>query len=197
MKYLMMGLFLLAVGCASTPEPAVNTDVVPAVNDSEYAALINKLSQRQQSYDGFYNMYQAYVLLVTSEMQNAMLQRRGHFLQWNQQQWRQEKEKAAQEMSSQTRVILSFYSPEFQYDDFSKTNSIWKVYMEVGGQRYEGKAVKSVEKLVTLQNVFPFHEKFNTLYELRFNVPTTVAETGEPVIILTSSLGTSTFKIKP
>lgn len=196
MKYLIFGLLLLA-GCASTPETPVNTDIVPAVNNTEYAALINKLSQRQQSYDGFYNMYQAYVLFVDSEMQNAILQRRGHFLQWNQEQWRQEKEKAAQEMSAQTRVVLSFYSPEFQYDDFSKANSIWKVYLEVGGQRYEGKATKSIDKLVTQQNIFPFHEKFNSLYDIRFNVPTTVGETGSPVLILTSSLGTSTFKLKP
>jgi len=196
MKYLFV-VFAFLVGCASTPQTSVNSDIVPPVDDSSYESLVKKLSQRQQSYSGFYNMYQAHILLVTSEMQDQMLQRRGNFLQWNSNQWRQEKEKAAQEMSSQTRVILSFYSPDFQYDDFSKGNTIWKVYLEAGGQRYEGKATKNLDKLITQQNIIPFHERFNTLYDLKFNVPTTVAETNEIVVVLTSSLGTSTFKIKP
>ena len=196
MKYLLVGLLFLA-GCASTQQGPVNADIVPPVKDSEYAALINKLSQRQQAYDGFYNMYQAYVLLITSEMENEILQRKGNFLQWSQAQWRAEKEKAAQVMSSETTVMLSFYSPDFQYDDFAKGNSIWRVYLEVNGQRYEGKASKNTDKLVTQQNVYPFHERFNTLYALRFGVPTTVTETAEPVLVITSSLGTSTFKFKP
>ncbi len=92
---------------------------------------------------------------------------------------------------------MRFFSPDHEYDDLHKGKTIWKVYLDFGGSRFEGKVKKMSDKYVELQNIFPHLDRFSTPYEITFNVPMSTIEGGPSKVTLTSSLGSAEFKFPP
>ncbi|MCB0357758.1 MAG: hypothetical protein KDD40_12150, partial [Bdellovibrionales bacterium] len=114
--------------------------------------------------------------------------------QWDPAKARNEREKALQKLSSTSEFFISMFTPKTSHNDLDKGVSMWKVVLEVNGQRYEGTVKKFSKNLVQTQNLFPQHTRFNKGYIASFNVPMSSIESGKSVFILTSSLGTSTFR---
>jgi hypothetical protein len=159
----------------------------------EYASLIKKHTTRTNQYSGFYQTFQADMTILTTEVQSAALKQRGQFLQWDQRQFQSERDKMVQEAAAYSKFFLRFYSPEHDYDDLNKGKTIWKVYLDYNGSRFEGKVKKLTEKYVELQTIYPYLDRFSTPYEIQFNVPMTTIENGDCKVVLTSSLGTAEF----
>jgi hypothetical protein len=84
--------------------------------------------------------------------------------------------------------------PSVRLNDLHKGASIWKIYLEANGQRYEGKASRRNGKLEDIQASFPYHNRWSVPYEVVFKVPLTAVEQGTVRFILTSSQGTSKFE---
>lgn len=185
-------IFCLFSGCASK-HPNTGPDIVAPVPDSQYSSVIKRYSSKQKKYSGFHNTFQASMTWLNSEVQSLAMQRRGHFLQWTQDKARDEREKLFQEMSSTSKVFLAFFSPENDYDDLNKPKSIWKIYLEHEGVRYEGKIKKASEKYVELKEIFPHFDRFSTPYYASFEIPMSAAESSDVKVVLTSSLGTGDF----
>lgn len=194
MKILLVVLSIMITlsGCSSQPA-RVGENIVGPVENSSYKPVVKKFSHNEKEYSGFHNTYQATMTILNSEVQNLALQRRGHFLQWSLEKAREEREKMFQEMSQNTKVFLAFYSPENDYDDLDKPKSIWKIYLEFEGERYEGKVKKANEKFVELKELFPYMERFHSPYYVSFNIPMTAIESKKLKVILTSSLGNGEF----
>ncbi len=190
MRWLWICLFV--IGCAQTP--VHNPDIVQPLGENEYGLLIKKNTSRTDQYSGFYQTFQADVTILNTEVITANLRQRGHFLQWDQRTYQAERDKVMQEASAYSKFFLRFYSPENEYDDFHKGKTIWKVYLEYSGSRFEGKVRKMNEKFVEIQTIFPHMDRFSTPYEITFNIPMTTIENGALKVILTSSLGTAEFK---
>lgn len=190
---LLIFLTVISISACSNQPTIVSGNIVGPVSDSDYKPIVKKFSHNEKAYSGFHNTYQATITLLNSEVQNLALQRRGHFLQWDLERSRSEREKMFQEMSQSAKVFLAFYSPEHDYDDLAKPKSIWKVYLEVEGQRYEGKVKKAPEKFVELKELFPYMERFHTPYYVTFNIPMTAIENKQLKVVLTSSLGNGVF----
>jgi hypothetical protein len=194
LRCLFLSLTLIGtISCTSQPTQT-GTNIVGPVRDRDYSPVLKKFTREKLAYSGFHNTYQATLTLMTSEVQAFAQQRRGHFLQWDLETARSEREKMFQEMSSQTTVFLAFYSPESDYDDLHKAKSIWKIYFEYEGNRYEGRVKKASEKFVELRELYPYLEKFHTPYYVQFDIPTTAIEDKAVKITLTSSLGTGEFE---
>lgn len=92
-------------------------------------------------------------------------------------------------MKKQTEVFVSFYTPEKKHDDLHKNQTLWKIFLDAGGKRYEGKAQKV--KLLTseVQGLYPFHNRFATPYTITFPVPTTALDGKEAKLTITGSVG--------
>lgn len=186
-------LFLLILSaCATTP--VSNPNVVEALGEQEYATLVKKHTTKTNQYSGFYQTFQADMTIMSSEVQTAALKQKGHFLQWDQRQYQTERDKMMQEASAYAKFFMRFFSPDHDYDDLHKGKTIWKVYLDYGGSRFEGKVKKLSDKYVELQTIYPHLDRFSTPYEITFNVPMTTVESGEAKVTLTSSLGTAEFK---
>jgi hypothetical protein len=183
---------LFALGCVQTA--VENPNIVQPLSENEYAVLIKRNTSRSDQYSGFYQTFQADITILNTEVVTASLRQRGHFLQWDQRQYQNERDKVMQEAAAYSKFFMRFFSPENDYDDFHKGKTIWKVYLEYGGSRFEGKVKKMTEKFVELQTIFPHFDRFSTPYEITFNVPMTTLESGPVKVILTSSLGTAEFK---
>ncbi len=184
-------LTLLFFGCAETPIQEKVNKITTGMSNDEYASYINQRTAHDRRYDGIYQVFEISALIVNSDVQNILLLRQGEFLGWDSSRLRLEKDRSAQLMSTQTRAILSFFSPDLQVDDLAKTNSVWRVYLETDGNRYEGKVRKVPGKLPELRNIYPFHNRFSTVYECTFNVPATKIEAASSALIVTGTLGSS------
>lgn len=187
-----MTVLLVGLGCAHTP--VENPNVVKAMNEDEYGLLIKRNTSRTDQYSGFYQTFQADVTILNTQVITANLLQRGHFLQWDERTYQAERDKVMQEAAAYSKFFLRFYSPEHDYDDFYKGKTIWKVYLEYSGSRFEGKVKKMTEKFVEINTVFPHFDRFSTPYEITFNVPMTTIEGAPAKVVLTSSLGTAEFK---
>jgi hypothetical protein len=189
---MMMAVLLMGLGCVHAPVD--RPGIVQALPEDEYALLIKKNTSRTDQYSGFYQTFQADVTILNTEVITANLRQRGHFLQWDDRTYQAERDKVMQEAAAYSKFFLRFFSPEHDYDDFYKGKTIWKVYLEYSGSRFEGKVKKMTEKFVEINTVFPHFDRFSTPYEITFNVPMTTIENGPCKVILTSSLGTAEFK---
>ena len=178
-------------GCASKPIQGLN--VVAPLSDSEFAAMVAKNTRKANEYKGFYQSFQADVTILTNELMAAALKQKGAFLQWDEKQYQAEREKSVQEAAAYSKFFLRFFTPEKDYDDLAKANTIWKIYLEYNGNRFEGKVKKLSDKLIELQTIYPHMDRFSTPYLITFNVPMSTVEMGQSKLVLSSSLGSAEF----
>ncbi|MCB0389878.1 MAG: hypothetical protein KDD58_01235 [Bdellovibrionales bacterium] len=199
MKKLFLIVSLLYISifnlrCSSQPVNADLEQVFKKIPDDEYKKIMNQYTLNDKKYSGFYNEYDVSITMIGTVVTEALLQREGYFLQWSSGKAQSEREKALQKLSSTSEFFISMFTPTVAHNDLNKGNSMWKVVLEVNGQRYEAEISKFDKNLVQTQNLFPHYTRFSKGYVARFNVPMTSIESGKCVIILTSSLGSSTFR---
>lgn len=183
---------LVSLGCASGPT-STPPGTVQNLSEGSYSALISSNTSKTDRYSGFYQTFQAEMTILSNEVQTASLRQKAHFLQWDEKQFQAERDKLMQEATSQARFFMRFYSPETDYNDLHKGKTIWRVYLDYNGNRFEGKVRKMTEKFVELQTLYPYYDRFSTPYEVTFNVPMTSVEKAKAKVILTSSLGSAEF----
>lgn len=191
-RLLLLSLSLWMVGCAQTQ--IANPSQIEAIPAEEYRQLIAKNTGNANEYSGLNQTFQASVTIETGEVESALLRQRGVFKGWDQHQFQSEHEKAVQEAQAYSRFALRLFTSDHDYDDADKPKTIWKTYLEYGGSRFEGTVKKMKDRQVELLSLFPYTDKFSTLYEVTFNVPMTTIEQGQCKFILTSSLGSAEFK---
>lgn len=199
-KLIFLGLSVFTslslLACATTPESNIN-GAVSNVPEDKYDEVISKFSRETKKYDGFHQTFGVNVTILNSEVNMLILQRRGHFLGWTEEEMRRQREDNFQEMSSYSKFFVSFFSPDSDYDDLHKPNTIWKIYLEFNGQRYEASVKKDEKKMAELKQLYAYIDRFRTPYILSFEVPMTAVEQSTSKLIFTSSLGTASFEFPP
>ncbi len=182
-KLLIVSLVTLNfVSCAMTPTP---TEGVPSVDISVYEALVEKNTKNIESYNGLSNQLNVSATKMDTKMTEAMLSRSSQIYQWNATIFQEEKIKATTDLATKTIFFLSFYTPERNHNNLTALKPIWKIYLDVGGQRYEGKATKVKTMLADLESLYPHHNRFSTPYKIEFSVPTAQTETQSQVLTIT------------
>lgn len=193
MKYvlsftLLVNLFLTA--CASyevTPENRTRK------TSGDYASVIEKHTDKARQYSGFYNTLDIEATLITSEVAQAQLEQSVDLYQWDDKRLAEEKGKFEKNLNNETEIFLSFFTPERKNDNLSKPNSIWKIFLDVGGKRFEGKATKIKLSLSELESLYPYHNRFYTPYSVTFPVSVRSIE-GKPMkFTITGAVGSATL----
>lgn len=187
----LIPFFLALAACAQNP--VVSSSPVEPLSQTAYNEMIDKHTRSTSQYSGFYQTFQMSATLRTTEVLTAEMRQRAHFMQWDQRQFQQEREKALQEASAYSKVFLRFFVPDHDYDDLGKPKTIWRFYLDYNGNRFEGKAKKMTDKFVEIQTLYPYFDRFSTPYEITFNVPMTTIEKGDVKVTVTSSLGAAEF----
>ena len=182
---------LLLTSCAHRPPP--DPQGVEPMGTSAYHKLLRKHTRSTNQYSGFYQTFQADVTMMTSELQNGVLRQKGYYLQWDQKTYLAQREKALQEASAYAKFFMRFYTPNRDHDDLNQSKSIWKIFLQHGSSRFEGKINKINDKLVEIQTIYPNMDRFSSAYEITFNVPMNTIEQSSAKVILTSSLGHAEF----
>ena len=183
---------LTFVGCATqqTLETSGSVDGSQPESTEQYKLLIEKFSAGDAEYTGFYNNFEYKALLQNSVIRGAIFRKQTAFYQWDAGKAALEREKMHKELNEDTRVFMSFFTADRQNDNLTNTKSIWKIYLDVGGQRYEGKIKRLRNLLAELQAIYPFHTRWTSPYEVTFPIATPAVETQKSTFTITGPLGT-------
>lgn len=182
--------FVAALILASCMSPRVNPNL-NLMSESDYYSVIEKNSQKRQIYDGLSAILQIGATLNTSEVTAAQLDQSARIFQWTVEQYENEKSKVATRSAKETTLFLSFYVPERRHDDLDKSKTLWKIFLDVGGKRYEGKAKKIKTIFADSVALYPYHNRWSTAYELSFPVSTSIASTGGAKLTLTGPVAST------
>ncbi len=163
----------------------------------DHTAIIDENSAGDSQFAGLYSTFELKATILNTPVREAIIRRQTDYYQWDGAQQNTEREKALQELNSQTDVFLSFATPERKNDNLADKKSIWRLFLDVGGRRYVGQAKKDRRLIAELQSQFPFHTRWNTPYLLTFPVSTTAIETQPMKLTVTGPLGTRVLEIRP
>lgn len=159
--------------------------------------VLEKYSRSKKMYDGFQATMDFGATLLNSPVRAAQTDKAARIYQWNPEQYAAEKNKSETEKQRQTEVFLSFFVPDRKQDDLAKTSTKWKIFLDVEGRRYEGKAAKIKTILADVQSQFPYHTRWNTPYKLTFPVATTDIDGKSVSLTLTGPVGSAKLEFEP
>jgi hypothetical protein len=159
--------------------------------EDEYFQIVEKNSDESKKYNGLYNTIEMRATILNSEVIQAQLDQNTRMYLWDDNKYMEEKAKADSKLKSQTEVFVAFYTPERKNDDLNKNNSVWKVFLDTGGHRYDAKIVKIKALPSELQGMYPYYNKFFTPYAVTFPVPVTAVEAKASKLIVTGPVGST------
>lgn len=192
----LFSILVVATLCSCTSVPNEPNLVNNRIDEVSYAALIDRNSDGQSEYNGFHNNFEFRGTLLNSAVYDGMLKRQADYYQWEDEKLSTEKEKIAQETSSMTKIHVSFFTPERKNDNLTGSKTIWRIFLDAGGQRYAGTVKKDNRLLAELQVLYPYHTRWTTPYIFEFPVPTSVIEGQNATLTVTGPLGTRTINFK-
>jgi hypothetical protein len=189
----------LLLSCTSKPmkETAPPAEGTAVDIGKAYEQKIEAYSAGDTEYSGFYNNFEYKATLKNTAIREVLMAKRQSYYQWDETKLAAEKAKDQQELASITEVFCSFFTPDRNNDNLTDKKTIWKIYLDVGGRRYEGKPLKIRGNLAELQSLYPYHTRWNTPYTFQFQVPTTAVETQASTLTITGPLGTRSVTFKP
>lgn len=190
--YLLFFGFMVAtltVGCATTyKHPQLS--LIP---ESEYFTKVEENTKKVPVYDGFYQILEVQATLLKTDTMLAYVDHQARMFQWSPENYAQEKEKKINELKKQTEFFVSFFVPERKHDDLNKTKTLWKIFLDVNGKRYEGKAIKLKSVLAEVQASFPHHNRWSTPYRVIFPVSVNDVDNFESKITFTGPVSSVTM----
>lgn len=196
-KFFVLAALTISVGCTTSMKETATPAAGTAVDvTKEHEKKIEAYSAGDTEYSGFYNNFEYKGTLLNTPIREALMSKRAAYYQWDEAKLASEKAKDQQELASTTEVFVSFFTPDRANDNLTDKKSIWKIYLDVGGRRYEGKPIRIRGNLAELQSLYPYHTRWNTPYTFQFQVPTTAVETQSSSLTITGPLGTRSVTFK-
>lgn len=186
-------LLLGGIGCSTTYENPQLT----LMDESQVEDTIEKYSSSKKIYDGFQAIMDFGATLHNTPVRSALIDKSARIYQWNPEQYTSEKNKSEGEKTRQTEIFLSFFVPERKHDDMAKASTKWKIFLDVNGRRYEGKATKMKTILADVQAQYHYHTRWNTPYKLTFPVPTSEVDGNTASLTLTGPVGSAKVDFAP
>lgn len=191
---LILTFSFTAFSCASrlkTPEG------VPEISLTEYQNIMRNNTQKVEVYDGLYNILTIEATWLDSKVSEAGLSHSARLSQWNEQTYREEREKRVIENAGSTRFFVSFFTPERKHSDLTRSKNLWKIYLEVNGQRYEGKVSRVKQLFSEIQVMYPQHNRWSTPYMISFPVATALVEGKPATLTFTGAVGSAQLNFLP
>jgi hypothetical protein len=183
-------LFLLFLACSSTENKESGSYTFGHEFDADkYGDIVDKWTDRKVVYSGFYNAFEFNITFLNTEVREAAKRYQATYLQWSQEKLQQEINKALDEANYDTMFFLSFFTPNAKDNNIGKKSTIWNVYLEANGRRYEGTAVKNTDEFPELVRLYPKHNRWSTPYIVKFRVPTTATQSGALKFTLAGPMG--------
>lgn len=182
---------LFQIGCAtSLPMPAGIQELSPG----DFENLITKKTKKIEIYQGLENKLTVAATWLDSETSEGLLAHSARLAQWEEPKYKEERFRLVTKHTDRTEFFVSFYTPERKLADLANTKNLWKIYLDVNGQRYEGKATKMKQLLTEIQALYPHHNRWSTPFMVSFPVSTALTENKPALMTLTGAVGSAQLK---
>jgi hypothetical protein len=184
-------LFLFS---CQTPLPVA--DGIKEISASDYQSLVQNKTEKIEIYSGLYNQLTVSATRMDGEMTEGYLSHSARLLQWSAAQHQTERSKLISQGTEKTEFFVSFYTPERKHNDLSSNKSIWKIYLDINGQRYEGTAKKIKSQLTEVETMYPSHNRWSTPYTVTFPIAAALADGKPAVLTFTGTVTSGQIKFK-
>ncbi len=186
--FALIVLTMLHLGCATQlPMPAGVQELSPG----DYEKLTDRKTQRIEIYEGLHNKMTVSATWLDSEMSNGTLSHSARLAQWQESKYKEERYKVVARHTDRTEFFVSFYTPERKLADLANKKNLWKIYLDVNGQRFEGTATKVKQLLTEIQAIYPQHNRWSTPFIVSFPVSTALTENKEATLTMTGAVGSA------
>lgn len=165
-------------------------DGVPPIQVYDYEKIVDLKTRNIESYKGIYNQLNVSVTKIDTQMSEAVLARSAQIYEWDKTNYQNEKIKSEKDLATKSEYFMSFYTPERAHNNLTSLKPLWRIYLDVAGQRYEGRVVKVKTPLATLQVLYPYHNRFSSAYTVEFPIPTTQIENQPQLMTITGPSAT-------
>jgi hypothetical protein len=194
MKKLFYLLLLpaLFIACQTT---YINPNLTLA-SENDYYSAVKSATERKQVYDGLQASFEFYATLLNTSVTRLQVDQHARIYQWNELQYSAEKSKKETELSTSTSIFFSFYVPDKKLDDLHKSKTSWKIFLDLGGKRYEGKAEKVKTLPAEILALYPHFNRWSTPYKITFPLSTSLTETTTSKLTLTGPAGSASVEFK-
>jgi len=189
-------LFLGLVSCTSHPvNEHLQTDY-PAMGTESYNRLIKKYTKQDKKYQFLDNNYIVKSTILNNKVKKAIINRSSHALQLPLETVRKKYEEQAKDHLEKSEFFVSFYAPIAEHMRLT-TSDLWKVYLDTGGQRFEGVPRKVNGPLASIRSLYYFHNRFSMPYTVEFKVPMATVEKSDSYLIITGTMGSTRMHFPP
>lgn len=186
-RFLILCTVTLIVGCSTTDQRQIH------IADSEYKSVLEKHSRQSKTYSGFTNTLDIRATLITSQVREAQALRKATSFQWSDVELQAERDYQNKAYASETRVFLSFFTPESKDDNLSKSDTVWRIFLDVNGKRYPGVAQKMMDTQAEIHDLYPEHTRWGTPYLVKFLIPSSQVEGVSSRLTITGPVGSTSL----
>lgn len=185
--FLVLAISLVLTASCATHLPTPQG--VPEVTPETYEKAVSDKTKKIEVYDGLYNKITVQATWLDSLVTEYTLSHNARLLQWQEPKYREERTKKVGKNAENSEFFVSFFTPERKYADLSSSRNLWKIYLDVNGQRYEGKASKLKLSLNEIQALYPYHNRWSVPYVVTFPIATSLAENKNVTLVFTGTVG--------
>lgn len=161
------------------------------ISDSDYKSVVIDATKTSQTYDGLVNTIDIRVTLLTSKVREAQTLKKATSFQWSDAEIEAERGYNQKASLTETKIFMSFFTPDSKDDNLSKADTVWRIFLDVGGKRYSGTTSKLLETTSEVRDLYPDHTTWGTPYVVKFLVPTSVVEAGGSRFTITGPVGST------
>lgn len=196
MKFLItfaLGVVIFTSACTTTKDSIGSN--INLISESDYQKVISENTRQKQIYSGLYNTMDLTATVLNSKVAAAQTDQMARLYIWDANKYTQEKVKADDKVTKETEFFVSFFTPERKHDDLHKNQTLWKIFLDAGGKRYEGK-VKKIKLLTEeIQGMYSYHNRFSTPYSVVFPVASRDIENMKDIkLTITGPVGSATLE---
>lgn len=189
---------LALVGCASNGSSPLRSPSNPEIRvPRNHVEVIEANSSGDSDFSGLYNTFEIKATILNSQVRDALTARQAEYYQWDHAQTDSDRDRQLQENSSEADVFMSFSTPIRKNDNLADKKTIWRVFLEADGHRYQGTVKKDRRLLTEIQALFPYHTRWNTPYLLSFPVSMSAIESNLIKLTITGPAGSRTLEFRP
>ena len=195
LKFFLAIAFLIIAASCTTRLPTPQG--IPEVSLDNYAQAVYDKTKKIEIYDGLYNKLTVQATWLDSLVSEYTLSHNARLLQWQEPKYREERTKKVSKNAENSEFFVSFFTPERKYADLSSSRNLWKIYLDVNGQRYEGKASKVKQSLTEIQALYPYHNRWSVPYVVTFPIATSLVENKNATLVFTGTVGSAELRYTP